>query len=180
MTIRVGLLFLMVASAAGHPPWAIALAPDGWVVFSALESIWKVDPKTKAAVCLRAHRAGRHTHDFRLTAAGVLEGEDFEYRHGKFFTARWRLGLDGRFEFTEPPAPGPARYGEAPYLKPEFAQVAKVDKEWQPVGQVRDRRNDVYVLEYGFQPPSRILGHRVRRVSAAGASTVLIQIGAQP
>lgn len=48
-------------------------------------------------------------------------------------------------------------------------------RPWSPVG-VAAHADDVYVLEAGFEPPSRNLGPRVVKVAADGTQTILAEV----
>jgi hypothetical protein len=57
--------------------------------------------------------------------------------------------------------------------------LLRTDPPYFPNGVVAGRGGDIYVLEVGFTPPSSSSGPRIRKLTAAGSSTILATVGAE-
>ena len=107
-----GLVLLAAASAASaHPPRGIVVDAQGRVHFSALTSVWRIDPDGRLT---QARPVGeRHTHELAVDAQGTVYGEDSYYEPGPgtYRAAIWRLTSAGRFSWVLPPTPAPLPAG---------------------------------------------------------------------
>ena len=100
---------LLAANVQAHPPWGIAVDPQGQVYFSDLKTIWKIDAHGKLSV----FRAGddRHTHDLNIHEAGNLYGADNSYEPAtqRFFSAVWKMTPAGTFAYLLSPTENPPK-----------------------------------------------------------------------
>ena len=97
------LLLLASASAAqAHPAWGIVVDRSGQIIFSDLETVWRLDAHGRLSV-VRAGVAGRHVHDLALDEAGNLYGADISYRAPKWINAIWRISPTGEFTYLLAP-----------------------------------------------------------------------------
>ncbi|HEX8146874.1 MAG TPA: hypothetical protein VF591_06820 [Pyrinomonadaceae bacterium] len=93
------LVALLPAGAWAHPPTGIVLDAQRRVLFSDLETVWRLDAGGRLTVFRPAVR-GRHVHELSIDKAGNLYGADVTYEPStqKWIEAVWRRTHDGREE----------------------------------------------------------------------------------
>jgi hypothetical protein len=96
-------LLLSASSVSAHPAWGIVADRSGNVVFSDLETIWRIDPHGKLAV-LRPGVSGRHVHDITIDAGGNIYGADLTYlgESQGYRNALWRMAPSGQLTWLVP------------------------------------------------------------------------------
>jgi sugar lactone lactonase YvrE len=114
MTSRLFLLLFLTltlgaqAFVQAHPAWGIVVERGGHVVFSDLETIWRVDARGRLSV-VRAGVSGRHVHEITLDEAGNLYGADLAYHAPRWQSAVWRITPTGEFAYLLAPTYEPPR-----------------------------------------------------------------------
>jgi hypothetical protein len=94
---------LWASSLLAHPAWGIVVDRGGNVIFSDLETIWRIDVHGKLTV-LRPGVSGRHVHDISIDAAGNLYGADLSYlgELQGYRNAIWRMAPSGQLTWLIP------------------------------------------------------------------------------
>lgn len=98
------------AEASAHPATGIVVDARGRVLFSDLETVWRLDAGGRLTVFRPAVR-GRHVHELSIDQEGNVYGGDITYEPStvKWVKAVWRRTPDGREETylvaptTDPP-----------------------------------------------------------------------------
>ncbi len=101
---------LLPAATSAHPATGIVVDAKGRILFSDLETVWRLDADGRLAVFRPAVR-GRHVHELSIDKEGSVYGADITYEPStqKWVEAVWRRTHDGREETylvaptTDPP-----------------------------------------------------------------------------
>ena len=101
---------LLPAAAWAHPATGIVVDAQGRILFSDLETVWRLDAGGRLTVFRPAVR-GRHVHELSIDREGNVYGADITYEPStqKWVEAAWRRTPDGREETylveptTDPP-----------------------------------------------------------------------------
>lgn len=101
---------LLPATTSAHPATGIVSDAKGRILFSDLETVWRLDADGRLAVFRPAVR-GRHVHELSIDKEGNVYGADITYEPStqKWVEAVWRRTHDGREETylvaptTDPP-----------------------------------------------------------------------------
>ncbi|MFL6256131.1 MAG: hypothetical protein ACJ74T_14065 [Pyrinomonadaceae bacterium] len=93
------LLALLPAAAIAHPATGIVVDAQGRILFSDLETVWRLDASGRLTVFRPAVR-GRHVHELSIDKEGNVYGADITYEPStvKWIEAVWRRTPDGRGE----------------------------------------------------------------------------------
>ncbi|HEX8070776.1 MAG TPA: hypothetical protein VF546_12545 [Pyrinomonadaceae bacterium] len=108
LLLLLALGLLAPSAARAHPSWGIVVDAAGRVVFSDLETVWRVDASGRLAV-VRAGVSGRHVHQITLDEAGNLYGADWSYDPPRWQSAVWRITPAGEFAYLLAPTYEPPR-----------------------------------------------------------------------
>ncbi|HEX8178853.1 MAG TPA: hypothetical protein VF525_04845 [Pyrinomonadaceae bacterium] len=95
-------VLVVVCAVQAHPAWGIVVDDSGRVIFSDLETVWRLDAEGRVS-SVRAGEFGRHVHDLALDAAGNLYGIDHSYDAPKWIDGLWRITPAGEFSYLFPP-----------------------------------------------------------------------------
>src|SRR5215210_8853205 len=98
-TVALALCSLLPAAAAAHPATGIVVGAQGRILFSDLETVWRLDA-SGALTVFRPSVRGRHVHELSIDKEGNVYGGDITYEPStvKWFEAVWRRSPDGREE----------------------------------------------------------------------------------
>ncbi len=108
VSLLLALCAVRVDVAHAHPAWGIVVDRAGQIIFSDLETIWKLDAQGRLSV-VRAGVTGRHVHELTLDEAGNLYGADISYRAPEWISAVWRITPTGAFSYLITPTTNPPR-----------------------------------------------------------------------
>ena len=108
--VAFALCSLLPAAARAHPATGIVVDAQGRIIFSDLETVWRLDAGGRLAV-FRPAVSGRHVHELSIDKEGNVYGADITYEPSthKWIEAVWRRTHDGREETylvkptTDPP-----------------------------------------------------------------------------
>jgi sugar lactone lactonase YvrE len=93
------LLLLLSTSVSAHPATGIVIDTQGRILFSDLETVWRLDARGRLEVFRPAIR-GRHVHEISIDREGNVYGGDLTYEPSskKWVEAVWRRTPEGREE----------------------------------------------------------------------------------
>ncbi|HEX8335346.1 MAG TPA: hypothetical protein VF621_01370 [Pyrinomonadaceae bacterium] len=93
------LVGLLPAAASAHPATGIVVDAQGRILFSDLETVWRLDAAGRLDV-FRPPVRGRHVHELSIDRDGNLYGGDntYEPSTNRWSEAVWRRAPDGREE----------------------------------------------------------------------------------
>jgi sugar lactone lactonase YvrE len=109
--VAFALCALLPAAASAHPATGIVVDAQGRIIFSDLETVWRIDAKGRLNV-FRPAVGGRHVHELYIDKDGNVYGGDITYEPSskKWIEAVWRRAADGRKEtYLSAPTADPAR-----------------------------------------------------------------------
>lgn len=97
--VALALVALLPAAASAHPPTGIVVDAQGRILFSDLETVWRLEHSGRLTV-FRAGVRGRHVHELSIDREGNVYGADITYEPStvKWIEAVWRRTPDGRAE----------------------------------------------------------------------------------
>jgi hypothetical protein len=97
--VALALVVLLPASLSAHPATGIVVDAQGRILFSDLETVWRLEPGGRLTV-FRAGVRGRHVHELSIDKEGYVYGADITYEPStvKWIEAVWRRTPDGRDE----------------------------------------------------------------------------------
>jgi DNA-binding beta-propeller fold protein YncE len=98
-TAALALLALLPTASSAHPATGIVVDAQGRILFSDLETVWRLDASGRLTV-FRAGVRGRHVHELSIDKEGNVYGADITYEPStvKWIEAVWRRTPDGRAE----------------------------------------------------------------------------------
>jgi len=88
------LMFALTLPIAAHPAWGIVVDRNGRVVYSDLETVWRIGADGRPTV-LRPGLSGHHVHELFLDERGNLYGEDYTYTGTRFVSTYWKMTPSG-------------------------------------------------------------------------------------
>jgi sugar lactone lactonase YvrE len=108
--VAAAMVLFLVPGTTAHPATGIVVDRQGQVVFSDLETVWRLSRDGKLSV-FRAGVSGRHVHELAIDGEDNIFGADISYEPAtkKWLSDVWKMTPEGEFSYllaptTDPPA----------------------------------------------------------------------------